>query len=83
MSEDKLLTSKLALFMNAIEDVYPSTRQLMWKSFLRGIFFGLGTTLGVSLVLALLTFILNLLAQFPGLHGVIDVTQIEQLIQKK
>ena len=82
-TEDQLLKSKLIHFMKAVEEINPSTKQLIWKSFLRGLFFGLGTTLGVSVVLALLTFILNQIAQVPALHGIIDVTPFEGLIQRK
>jgi hypothetical protein len=63
---------KTAQLIQVIGKVYPSNRQLAGKSFLQGVFFGLGTTLGVSIVLAILTFALNQLRFIPVLSRIID-----------
>jgi hypothetical protein len=39
---------------------YAGKRRMMWANFLRGLFFGLGTTIGVSLAIALFLWILNI-----------------------
>jgi hypothetical protein len=59
LQNDELLVKKLTLLLEAMEQAFPSTRQLIWRSFLRGIFIGLGTTLGASIVLAGITYILS------------------------
>ncbi len=39
---------------------YAGKRRMMWANFVRGLFFGLGTTIGVSLTIALFLWILNI-----------------------
>jgi hypothetical protein len=39
---------------------YAGKRRLMWANFLRGLFFGLGTTVGVSLTVALVLYLLSI-----------------------
>jgi Na+-translocating ferredoxin:NAD+ oxidoreductase RnfA subunit len=71
---------KTTQLIEVIGKVYPSNRKLAGKSFLQGVFFGLGTTLGVSIVLALLTFILNQLKLIPVLSQIVSRVQIEQYV---
>lgn len=42
-----------------------SSRHLIWSSFVRGIFTGLGTVIGATLVVALLLWILSFFGTFP------------------
>lgn len=80
-SKDKQTQRKLALLIRALESVYPSYKQLLFRSFLQGIFFGLGTTIGVSLVVAVLTYLISSLQIIPGIDYLIDQTQVEQVIE--
>jgi hypothetical protein len=72
---------KVDKLIQAIEGVYPSTKVLVWKSFLRGIFFGLGTTIGVSIVLAMLGFVITGLSELPFLREIILQMQIEDVLR--
>jgi hypothetical protein len=72
---------KVDKLIQAIEGVYPSTKVLVWKSFLTGIFFGLGTTIGVSIVLAMLGFVITGLSELPFLREIILQMQIEDVLR--
>jgi hypothetical protein len=73
---------KLDKFIRAVDRVYPPTRELMGKSFLQGISFGLGTTIGVSIILAVLTYMLNNLKHVPVFEQIIMQTQVERVLPK-
>jgi formate/nitrite transporter FocA (FNT family) len=73
---------KMEHFLQAVEDLYPSTKQLIWRSFLRGIFMGLGTTVGVSIVLALLTFLVSLLAYNPVFRDIIESLKLRDYLKR-
>jgi hypothetical protein len=82
MTVEKDQWGKLDKFIRAIDRVYPSTRELMGKSFLQGISFGLGATIGVSIILAVLTYMLNNLKQVPVFEQIITQTQLERVLPK-
>jgi hypothetical protein len=63
---------KIELLLAALEKQYPSYWQLIGQSLLRGLFTGLGATIGVSLVLGILTYVLSQLALFPELEYVLE-----------
>ncbi len=46
-------------------DLLGSTRHQIWSSFVRGIFMGLGSVIGATLVVAVLIAILHLLGGLP------------------
>lgn len=50
---------KMEKFLRAVDRVSSSTYEMMWKSFLRGVFSGLGATVGVSIVLGIITYLLD------------------------
>jgi len=66
--------------VQSFERIYPSTKQLIWRSFLQGIFVGLGTTIGVSIVLALLTYTISQLKLLPILKDIINQSQVEKIL---
>lgn len=76
-------TRKIEQLLRAIDRVYPSTRELLWKSFLRGLFTGLGATIGVSLVLGVLTFLFDQLELLPIIGELVEETQIGELFTNK
>tara|TARA_B100001105_G_C22377998_1_gene438231 strand:+ start:1282 stop:1569 length:288 start_codon:yes stop_codon:yes gene_type:complete len=47
-------------------DLHRSRRQIYWLNFVRGIFFGVGSVIGGTLVVALAVTILGLLVDLPG-----------------
>lgn len=77
---EKEKIKKVERLLQAIENVYPSTKELIIKSFLRGIFIGLGTTIGASIVIAILTFTISQLKLVPVIKQIINQTNIEQVL---
>ncbi len=57
----------------AIEDLfndfYRSRRKVYWMNFSRGIFFGIGSVIGGTVVIALIAWFLGLFADIPGGFG--------------
>ena len=81
LNEDEQdLVKKVSILIQAVERVYPSTTKLMYRSFLSGIFFSLGTTLGLSLLLAITTFFLTQLQHIPVVDQLLDKTFVEEVI---
>lgn len=61
-------------------DLHRSRQQVYWMNFVRGIFFGVGTVIGGTIVVALVVTILGLLVDIPGGVGefvkyIIDIVQ--------
>ena len=50
-------------------DFNKSRVQVYWANFFRGIFFGVGSVLGGTVVVALIVSILSLFADIPGVFG--------------
>lgn len=71
---------KIDKLIKALENIYPSTKELIWKSFLKGLFIGLGTTVGVSIVLAVITYSLNQLKLIPIIKQIIIQTNVEEIL---
>lgn len=57
------------------QDFYKNRYQLFWMNFLRGIFFGVGTVLGGTIVVALLLWLLALIGQIPWLGEFVETIQ--------
>jgi len=71
---------KIEKLIETIDKIYPSTRELIWKSFLRGVFVGLGTTIGASIVLALVTYTISQLKVIPIVKQIIIQTNVEDIL---
>lgn len=61
-------------------DLHRSRRQIYWMNFIRGIFFGVGTVIGGTIVVAVVVTVLGFLVDIPGGVGdfvkyVIDIVQ--------
>lgn len=61
-------------------DLHRSRQQIYWMNFIRGIFFGVGTVIGGTIVVALVVTILGVLVDIPGGVGdfvkyIIDIVQ--------
>lgn len=79
-ADDREVIKKIEILTQAVERVYPSTRRMIWRSFLHGLFVALGTTMGLSIVLALVTFTVTQLRLVPGLDMLIDQTHLDQVL---
>lgn len=81
--DDKILAQKLEHLSKAIERTVPPAHVLMSRSFIQGLFFALGTTVGVSIVLGLVTFIISELKLIPIISDIIKQMQVEQYIPER
>ena len=76
------LGARRAVLEDLFYDFHSSRRQVYWMNFTRGLFFGVGSILGGTLIVALILWILNLLVDLPG--GIGDfVEYIVSLVKNK
>lgn len=73
VKENNEAGARRAILEDLFYDFHSSRRQVYVMNFFRGVFLGFGTVIGGSLVIALLVWILSLLADIPG--GVGDFVQ--------
>ena len=78
--KNKELSAEEAVLDDLFYDMYRHRGRVYRVNFFRGLFFGFGSLLGGTLVIALLIFILSFLVQIPGGLGdffkwVIDAIQ--------
>ena len=79
---NKDLAAEEAILDNLFYDIYKHRGRVYHVNFWRGVFFGLGSILGGTLVIALLLALLSLLVQIPG--GLGDfIRWIIETIQKR
>lgn len=63
--------ARTALIEELFQDFNRNRHQVYWMNFIRGIFFGVGSVVGGTVVVALVVWILvHLTGIFPGLHDV-------------
>ena len=58
--------ARRAVLEDLFYDFHKKRGQVFWMNFLRGIFFGLGSVLGGTIVVGLIIWILSLLVDVPG-----------------
>lgn len=80
LKKDNEIGARRALVENLFYDFHKSRHQVYWMNFIRGVFFGVGTVVGGTLVVALIVWILSLFADIPGGFGdfiqyVVDLVQ--------
>lgn len=68
-------SARAALLEELFEDYYKHRRKLYRMNFLRGLFFGLGSVLGGTVVIALLVWLLSFFVNFPLIGELIEDTQ--------
>lgn len=86
--KDRLLTqqediARRALIEDLFWDLHRSRKRIYWMNFIRGIFFGVGSVLGATIVVALLVTMLGVLVDIPGgigdfVSNIIDIVQNRQ-----
>ena len=69
LHKEKEVEKRIDFLLHAIERTYPSLGRLMWRSFLQGLFVALGSTIGLTIFLALVTFVLNQLRFIPLINS--------------
>lgn len=80
-THDQLAERRFNLLIRALEFAFPSYKNLIIRSFIQGIFFGLGTTIGVTLVVALATFFITSLKIIPEIDYLIQQSQVEEVFE--
>ena len=61
--------ARKAILEDLFYDFHKSRRQVYLTNFIRGIFFGVGSVLGGTVVIALVLWLLHLLVDIPGGFG--------------
>lgn len=69
VKKENELGARRAVIEDLFYDFNSSRASVFWMNFGRGIFFGVGSVLGATLVVALLVWLLSLLADVPGWFG--------------
>ena len=72
--------ARRAILQDLFYDFHKRRGQVYWMNFVRGLFFGVGSVLGGTVVIAILVGILSLLVDLPGGVGdfikyVVDIVQ--------
>jgi len=82
LKEDNERGARNAILEDLFYDFNRSRKQVYSMNFFRGIFFGVGTFLGGTIVVALVVWLLTLLVDLPG--GIGDFVQyIVDIVQQK
>lgn len=71
--------ARKAVLEDLFYDFHRSRAEVYKMNFFRGIFMGVGTVLGGTVVIALLAWILSLFVNLPGIGSQVD--QLQQTIQ--
>jgi len=82
IKEDNERGARHAVLEDLFYDFHKSRKEIYTMNFYRGIFFGVGTFLGGTIVVALVVWLLSLLVDLPG--GIGDFVQyIVDVVQQK
>jgi hypothetical protein len=75
MTRDERMNARRSLLEELFNDFYDDRRNIYRMNFLRGIFFGLGSVLGGTVVVALVIWLLSLFVQIPGIGTTVQQAQ--------
>lgn len=80
INKDNEIGARKDLLEQLFHDFHKSRKEVYWMNFIRGIFFGVGSLLGGTLVIALVVWMLSWLTDIPGGFGdfiqyVVDTVQ--------
>jgi len=80
VKKDNEVGARRAILEDPFYDFHSSRREVYWMNFIRGVFFGVGSVLGGTIVIALIIWLLSLLTDIPGGIGdfiqyVVDIVQ--------
>lgn len=73
--EDRLEIERKAFLEEMFNDIYNKRRRIYGVNFFRGLFFGLGTFLGGTVVVALLVWLLSRFVDWPFVEKIIEALQ--------
>lgn len=72
LSKGQKAESVNAVFEEFFQDYFNRRKNIYWLNFVRGIFFGLGTVIGGTFVLAAVLWLLSFFQQIPFLSEVVE-----------
>lgn len=80
INKDNEIGARKDLLEQLFHDFHKSRKEVYWLNFVRGIFFGVGSLLGGTIVIALVVWLLSWLTDIPGGFGdfiqyVVDTVQ--------
>lgn len=75
LAEEQLKYAPQAFLEDLFENYYSRRREIYFMNLVRGIFFGFGSLIGGTLVVALLLWILSVLNYIPFLDGIVNSVQ--------
>ncbi len=82
IKKDNEVGARRAILEDLFYDFHSSRKQVYFMNFTRGIFFGLGSVLGGTIVIALIIWVLSLLVDLPGGVGHF-IQSIVNIVQKR
>lgn len=65
-AHDQRIGARRALLEELFNDFYDDRRNIYKMNFFRGLFFGLGSVLGATVIVAIVIWILSFFVQIPG-----------------
>lgn len=71
---DQRMAARRGVLEELFNDLYDDRKNIYWINFVRGLFFGLGSALGATVIIAALVWVLSWFVDFPGIgQGIQDV----------
>ncbi len=78
--DDRILIKKLEILTQAVERVYPTSKYLLWRSFLQGVFAALGSTVGLIIILGFGAFLLMQFKFLPPINSFLKTPVMEKVL---
>lgn len=75
ITHDQRMAARRSLLEELFNDFYDDRARIYRMNFLRGIFFGLGSVLGATVVVALAVWILSFFVEIPGIGEAAQTAQ--------
>jgi hypothetical protein len=75
IARSERMNARRSILEELFNDFYDDRRNIYKMNFFRGIFFGLGSVLGGTIVVALVIWILSFFVQIPGIGGAFQQAQ--------
>lgn len=75
ISRDQQIGARRGVLEEIFNDYYKSRHNIYKVNFVRGIFFGLGSVLGGTIVVAFLIWLLSFFVQIPGIGDAVQKAQ--------
>ena len=78
--DDRIMIKKVEILTSAVEKVYPSSKMLIWRSFLQGIFVAVGLTIGMFIIFGILIFVFAQLKFFQPVGNFLKNSTVEKVL---